>query len=389
MLDEGQFDAIVTGFYAAATGAQSWNDALTPVHEAFGTRLTVMQSVDLTSSSLVSIAHGGARLDSGVLDYVRHWHQVDPRRSVLVANPSLMLDRWWHCHEAFNDSFAARNVFYRHFLPAQGSRYMSTTASMPSSTMLTSFGLELPAERGILTPEERYTIERIGRHAADALKAYERLRKMMAKTLAGHGLLESFSYPMWLLDEDRFVFYKNQAATAYRLAEDAVDWPEGRLTWRSDRIDRQFGTTLHQVGRGRHGIRAIVDAKEGGDSRPRWLHLHTLVPGRVLGAFGDRPLVLVTLFDPSQMRELDSFALGDIFGTTPTEGKIAVLLAEGMTAQEIAVRMGSSINTIRTHLRKVMAKLGASRLADAVRLLRQGEALWAMPFNRTKDFETD
>jgi DNA-binding CsgD family transcriptional regulator len=88
-------------------------------------------------------------------------------------------------------------------------------------------------------------------------------------------------------------------------------------------------------------------------------------------------MVLATLFSPDQVRALDPHALGDIFGLTPTQARVAVLLADGLTAAEVAQQLGCALATVRTHIRQVLGKLGSRRLADAVRLLRQGEALWA------------
>jgi DNA-binding CsgD family transcriptional regulator len=110
-----------------------------------------------------------------------------------------------------------------------------------------------------------------------------------------------------------------------------------------------------------------------------WLHLHALSPLRVLGVFGDQPLVLATLFHPQHFKALDPLALGDLFGMTPTEAKVATLVADGLDAGQMATRLQVQVSTIRTHLRQVFAKIGAQRMADAVRLLHQGDALWAQP----------
>jgi DNA-binding CsgD family transcriptional regulator len=378
MLNEHDFDAAVNGFYRAATGAISWNDALTAVHEAFGTRATLLHSVDLRTGRLAQLVHGGPAHE-GVLDYVRHWHEFDPRRTRLLEKPELMLNRWWHCHEHFDEAFAARDVFYRQFLPAQETRYMSTTADMVSHGLLTAFALEMPASRGPLNPDERHVLERLGRHVFDALRAYERVRHLAVQALVGHGLLDAFSHPMWLLDADRFIFYANTAAKVLRISDELIDVRDHHLMWRSQMIDRDFGILLQTLCNGRHGMRSILDARKVPSDPPIWLHLHALAPDRVLGAFGDRPQVLATLFDPQQMRELDPFALADIFGMTPTEAHVASLLGDGLTAAAIAEKLGSTVNTVRSHIRHVLRKLGATRLADAVRLLRQGDALWATP----------
>jgi DNA-binding CsgD family transcriptional regulator len=48
-----------------------------------------------------------------------------------------------------------------------------------------------------------------------------------------------------------------------------------------------------------------------------------------------------------------------------------------MTAEEIGLANGTSVATIRTHVRAVLERLGAQRITDVVRMLHQGEALWS------------
>ena len=58
---------------------------------------------------------------------------------------------------------------------------------------------------------------------------------------------------------------------------------------------------------------------------------------------------------------------------TSRELEVLELTAHGCTAPQIAVRLGISGNTIRTHLDRVYRKLGVSDRAEAVAvLMRQG-----------------
>ena len=66
---------------------------------------------------------------------------------------------------------------------------------------------------------------------------------------------------------------------------------------------------------------------------------------------------------------------------TPAQARVAARLAEGMTPEQIAAAQGTSLATVRTHIREVLARLGARRVADVVRMLRQGESLWATAGN--------
>lgn len=380
MIEERQFDAMVSGFYKAATGAMDWNDALTPVHDAFGTRKTILNSKDIHTGRLVQVLHSNKPApDAGVLEYVRHWHQFDPRWNALLQQPHLALDRWWHCSNHFDDHFAAQDPFYQQFLVAQETRYTSITATMISESALAGFAVELPFSRGPLNVDEAHMLDRLSRHVFEALRMHEHLRQLAAQAVAGHGLLDAFAHPMWLLDASGFVFYANVAAKLLIERGDCAAINNRELRWFNSRLDRKVSELLHSLCRGEHGRRAVVDARLKTGDFPCWLHLHALSPLRVLGVFGDQPLVLATLFHPQHFKALDPLALGDLFGMTPTEAKVATLVADGLDAGQMATRLQVQISTIRTHLRQVFAKIGAQRMADAVRLLHQGDALWAQP----------
>lgn len=373
MIDEARLDALVSGLYGAATGGIGWDEALTPMQQAFGARAAVVQSVDLASGHIVQLAHGGPPMHEAFFDYLRHWHALDPRRTHLVAHAGSVVGRWWHCHEHFDEAFAGRDRFYRHFLPANNTRYLATHMHMPTPGMLTAFALELPAERGPLDAGERVAAGRLSQHFQEAMRQHTRLRRLAAEALAGHRLLDAFTHPMWLLDTDRFVFHANTAA----LTESTAVTDHGRWRWRDDTVDRRIGEALHGLPAQDHGTRRRVDLRRHRNDPPRWLLLQALRPGRVLGAFGEQALALLTLLDPARMAGLDAFALAEAFGLTPAQARVAVLLADGRSGPEMAASLACSLATVRSHLRAVLTRIGARRSADAVRLLRQGEALWA------------
>ena len=52
------------------------------------------------------------------------------------------------------------------------------------------------------------------------------------------------------------------------------------------------------------------------------------------------------------------------------EGRVAVLLARGMSVGEIAAATGRKESTIRSHVKHIFVKHGLSRQTDLVRLVR-------------------
>jgi DNA-binding CsgD family transcriptional regulator len=376
-MDDSTFDTLVAGFYRAATGETSWNVALDGVQAAFGARTALLQSIDMRSGQILSLCDGGPPMPEAMLDYVREYHRIDPRRNHLLARGASGLGEWWHCHEHFDQRFVENDPFYREFLPAYDTRYVSTVMLMPAEHVLTAFAFELPASRGVLSVDERVWARRLGQHMQEALRAYQRVRELAAQALAGHGLLRSFSYPMWLIDAERFIHFANDAAAIETDTETRLVRRGTHLMLARQRADALLTERLHALRTAAHGSTAVVDLRLTASDPPTWLHLSLLIPGAVLGAFGERPLVLATLFDPNHVSTLDPFALSSMLKLTPTQAKVAARLAEGMTPEQIAAAHGTSLATTRSHVREVLARLGARRVADVVRMLRQGEALWA------------
>jgi DNA-binding CsgD family transcriptional regulator len=58
-----------------------------------------------------------------------------------------------------------------------------------------------------------------------------------------------------------------------------------------------------------------------------------------------------------------------LFDLTPTEARIARGLAAGQTVKGIAAESGTSANTVRSHVKVVLTKIGYSRQSDVVALL--------------------
>ncbi len=369
------FDALVGGFYRAATGELPWNDALLAVQAAFSARAVLLHTMDLNTQTLLGLHGGGPNLDEATFNYVRDFHQEDPRRNHALAVGQQYLGQWIHCHEHFDERFVRENHFHQHFLKAYDARYLSHVLLDISGTVITSFAIELPASRGVLNSDERQIAQRLGHHMHDALRAHERVRKLAAQAIAGQGLLQSFPYAMWLIDADRYVAYQNPMADKESKAEARVTQRDQRLVLLRNSSDRQLTIQLQALVH--HGSCALIDLRRTQADPPAWLHLSRLEPAQALGVFGAQPRFLATLFDPQQISALDPFALANMFGLTPAEARVAVQVANGDSAEQISESLLSSLATVRVHIKRVNAKLGVARTVDAIRLMRQGEALWS------------
>ncbi len=85
----------------------------------------------------------------------------------------------------------------------------------------------------------------------------------------------------------------------------------------------------------------------------------------------DRCHRVVFLIDgeQTQQAEIALEILEGLYGLTSAEARVAALIAKNNSPADIADRLGTTMNTIRTHLRHIFAKTGSERQIDLVHLL--------------------
>ena len=78
---------------------------------------------------------------------------------------------------------------------------------------------------------------------------------------------------------------------------------------------------------------------------------------------------MVLIVDPNRRLAPDPALLREALGLTPTESRIASLLASGLRSDAIAERLGISPATVASHLKSIFAKTETHRQTDLVALL--------------------
>ena len=85
--------------------------------------------------------------------------------------------------------------------------------------------------------------------------------------------------------------------------------------------------------------------------------------------------VLVLLVDPARRPPINAARVAVTLGLTPSEGRMAALLAEGLTLREIATVQGWSEDYVRRMTKQAYRKLDVSGQVDLVRQVLAVDAL--------------
>ena len=169
---------------------------------------------------------------------------------------------------------------------------------------------------------------------------------------------------------------RNEAADQLLLAGDGLLAPGDRLeAAQAGDLQRLRAAladaTESAAGQGLAGG-STLRVRRGEGRAPLAVFVDPLPPGGVaaedltLGIF--EPVALVLVSDPVAHRPLAPERLAAAFGLTRSQSRLLAALCTGESPGEYADRSGISRETARSHMKHLLARTGARRQADVVRL---------------------
>jgi len=81
------------------------------------------------------------------------------------------------------------------------------------------------------------------------------------------------------------------------------------------------------------------------------------------------------LTDPEVQPNISAPILGELFGLTDSEARLARALAEGSRLDEAAETIGVTVSSARTYLKQVFSKTETNRQAELVQLILTSPAI--------------
>lgn len=208
-------------------------------------------------------------------------------------------------------------------------------------------------------------------HLKRATGLHMRLAEGRSRGAGALQALDLLTTAVWLVGADGAVRHANRAATLLEARNDGF-WRDraGKLRTRLagdqarlDSLVALASRTTRGEGYGDGGVLRIVR----GSGLSIFLVVSPLPP--VGGEVGLGATAAVLVNDPEAKPVARTDVLAHLFGMTPAEARLAVALAGGSSPKDYAARAGVSEQTVRTHLKRALAKSGARRQADLVRLI--------------------
>jgi DNA-binding CsgD family transcriptional regulator len=184
-------------------------------------------------------------------------------------------------------------------------------------------------------------------------------------------MLDRLTLGVVVLDEGARVVEINRSARHIVETAGTLALRDGRLVGASSPVTLRLGRMFAAVLAGRPGGRG-----EAIESFPAEGGAIEIAVFPVVGDGTGRPPHWMLLFvsEPGYLGEGVEATLADLYELTPSEARLACLLARGLAVGEAAARLGVAVGTARNHLHAVLRKTGTRRQSELVKRIVMGLA---------------
>jgi len=224
---------------------------------------------------------------------------------------------------------------------------------------------------------ETALLRRLLPHLERAVRLHARINRSDRERAVYAGAVEQLQVATFILDERGQFLSANAAAQSLLSRGDVFALRQQRLCLADRQAQAEFDALLQRVLHSRHrdgaGAADAMQLRRGQGAGTLGLVLRAVPPAPGVAGPGI-PCVAVFASDPQLAAQPPQQTVRRLFGLTPTEASLALLLAAGHSLDEAAEELAISRNTARAHLRSVFAKTGVSRQAGLVRLILRSVA---------------
>lgn len=348
--------------YAAASGEGDWRTALDHVARA------------VSGDSVVLFAQLAGANQSAFLGGVGVTSEAMRAYTDYYASRNVLMRHGAHLHypgivrtseRICSADTLLRSEYFNDFMRPNGQRFalgLTVDRGASHAVHLTAFRGH---GRGAFGPDEQETFGELYPHLRQAVRLASRLES--AQTLAASLQLvgDVLDKGVALLDAEGGVLLANACFEAVCADRDGLSTAKGKIAATGPGASAFTAVLAHAVRGGAGGT--VVVPRISGRSPYSVLISPVLTRLSILGTATPRVSLIVT--DTDSKLRADVIGLQQQFGLTRAEARLATRIARGATVRAACEDLHISIHTGRTHLKRVMAKIGVSRQADLVRVL--------------------
>ena len=372
---------VIDVIYEQAAGNGDWRQPLSMIQDLVSSKGAFFTGHDIVGGKPTF------RLSSRGLiatedDYDLKMYRANERIKLLLKHPTGSSITGG---ELTTDADFERSAFYLSFMKQHDLFHTGGTILENNYLKALTFGAIREKSAGDFTSAEMKDLSILARHAHRALKVREVIEDRDAAYRVRDELADKINAGMFTLDREGRVLATNVEADAVLNDLDGVSIVKDRLAFEAPTANAHLRHILYsQTGSGMEEADDDPPPNMFGVNRPSgetpywvtWMpatDTRSILTSHFSGL--PQPAVLVFVTDSARRWTVSIDTLKEHFGLTDREACIVAALVSGETTEEIGRSHEISINTIKTHLKRIFDKTGTASQIALVRLVLRAHAV--------------
>ena len=272
-------------------------------------------------------------------------------------------------HEYISDADYAKSPYYQEFGRKIDQFYGQAGLIFKSESSLGLIGGVRSRPAGRCDERDKQLLTVLMPHLARALRMHMQFAQLNAQADCLLDFLDRLTRGVILFDEWGRTLRVNRAAERIIAQQDGLylstrglRTSDRALTIELQRLIYEAAQTAGGAGFSSGGTLAVV--------RPSLKRPWIVVVSPYKSTSGDK-LAAALLIDPDEHPVAATEVLAKTFGFTRAEARLSQLLASGNRVEDAAEQLGITVNTARTHVRRMLDKTGLRRQTELVLLLNK------------------
>jgi DNA-binding CsgD family transcriptional regulator len=357
--------AAISRIHAAGLDSTIWPEALSLVTELIGGNGASLEFLNRPSLQPYGMYTHGL---PDVSAYIEHYAPMCPRLPFAARHAAGTM-----CYDALCTSEAEMdtNPFYAELLAPLDMRYFVGAVISTSPQELVISGVQMSPKQGHASPATIKTMALLVPHIQQATDVMRRLGNLANLQRSFEDVLNWLADGVLKLSADGSVRYANLAAQKIFRRNDGIAMRRGAVEFLSAQAGAKFAGAMQAVAKLRDAdVTAMKDADFVAETRSGAPPFSISIrPASAAKDVSDDILALMFIHDPLTRDAATVELLRQAFGLTPAEADVANGLRCGLSADDYARSRKISPNTVYTHIRRIKAKTGCTRMAELIRKL--------------------
>lgn len=332
----------------------------------------------LDRGAILSVGPGGVpttwdaihHIDPGFIrPYERHFSRINPYRALM---PMPTLGYYEVASKYSKEPTIRSSEYFNDFTKPSGLEYSNVMVLRINhdNVQFATFGRD--KKRGDLTSQDHELFACLLPHLQRSFLIRRTNADLQNERDAAVGALNRISIGIVLMDANRNILQMNREANRLCTRANGLRTRRNRFSAVSPAIDKtlqqSLGATLDTAARSRLRPSAVVAIPRPFPARPLSIVCFP-VTARSATPNTTTARMIVMLRDPDRSIRGVEETLRIMFGLSPTEARIAAMIADGKTLQEAAATIGHAINTSRYLLKRIFQKTATHSQSELAALL--------------------